>query len=95
MSKNSNPLANVMKHPEHESGYYGSDYFEEGSDIEIVPVEETVGVDDVEVVEEIVVEEYTETCYEFTNGDLDHLDDAVLDQPIPDHHEDESNKGKA
>jgi hypothetical protein len=84
MSKISDPSTNVMKNPEHESGY-----FEDGSDIEIAIEEETIDVQ-----EEIVVEEYTEICYGFTKA-IDELDVSNLDEPVPDHHEDKSNKGKA
>lgn len=83
MSKISDPSMNVMKNPEHESGY-----FEDGSDIEMT-VEETIDVE-----EEIVIEEYTETCYGLTKA-IHELDVSNLDEPVPDHHEDKSNKGKA
>lgn len=72
-----------MKNPEHESGY-----FEDGSDLEIAIEEETIDVQ-----EEIVVAENAETCYGFTKA-IDELDDSNLDEPVPDHHEDKSNKGK-
>jgi hypothetical protein len=80
MSENCDPLVNVMKNPEHESGY-----FEDGSDIEIIS--ETINLEE----EEIVVEEYTETCYGFIK---DELADENLDEPVPDLNEDKSNKGK-
>lgn len=80
MSKSCDPSTNVMKNPEHESGY-----FEDGSDIEMT-VEETIDVE-----EEIVVEEYTETCYGFTKAN-DDLDVRILDEPVPDHQEDKSDK---
>lgn len=84
MSKISDPSMNVMKNPEHESGY-----FEDGSDIEI-----TIGEETIDVQEEIVVAEYTETCYGFTKA-IDELDVSNLDEPVPEYYEDKSNKGKA
>lgn len=73
-----------MKNPEHESGY-----FEDGSDIEM-----TIDGDTMDVGEEIVIEEYTEICYELTKA-IHELDVNNLDEPVPDHHEEELNIGKA
>lgn len=83
MSQTCDPAVNVMKNPEHESGY-----FEDGSDIEMTVEEETIDVG-----EEIVIEEYTEICYGLTKA-IHELDVSNLDEPVPDHHEDKSNKGK-
>lgn len=73
-----------MKNPVHESGF-----FEDGSDIEMIVEEETIDVG-----EEVVIEQCTETCYGLTEV-IDELDDSDLDEPVPDDHEDKSNKGKS
>lgn len=83
MSGTCDSSMNVMKNPVHESGF-----FEDGSDIEMI-VEETIDVG-----EEVIIEHCTEACYGLSEV-IDDLDDSDLDEPVPDDHEDKSNKGKS